>query len=320
MVVMRRLAWLVPCAVLLGAAGCPGTHRDLSQPKRDAEIDPPDATIDVQTTPPVRVLTWNVRNLFNDVRDSPEIDVALETILPTSEYTAKRDAIAAVLATLAADIVVLQEVENQPVLIDLAEAAGGYPHRHITLGNDPRGIDIAVLSRHPIDNVVPHSQESFSSGGQTYKFARDVLEAHFTLNGRKLVLFGIHFKSGTEIADQDKRLAEAEQTRKIVSQVDGADPNALLVVLGDFNTVPGSPPLVALGGAPPSDLTSVTSALPAADRFSVTFGGTPQLYDDQLGDADAIAALDVATVQIDHGAAVNAASDHDPVVATYVIQ
>ncbi len=322
MTAMRSPGFLMAAAVV-GLTGCPGTDRDLGTPPKDAEVPPPDAALDVTSGPePVRILTWNVHNLYNTVRDSPEVAVADEMIVPSAEYQTKLTDIAAVLVGLAPDIAVLQEVENQNVLQDLGDKLTGYPYRHITLGNDPRGIDIALLSRHPYELVVAHDKESFqsSASGKTYTFARDVLEAHFVINGRRLIVLGIHFKSGSEPFDLDKRLAEAEQTRRIALQHEAKDPTTMIVVLGDFNAGPATPPLIALEGEPPSTFQSVTASLQPTDRFSVTFGGTPQLFDDQRADPDAFAALDVSSVKIEHGSAVNAASDHDPVAATYVLE
>jgi predicted extracellular nuclease len=320
---MKRLA-LLASAALIGLAGCPGTARDLSNPVADAEPGPPDAAIDVEAGPaiPVRVLTWNVRNLYNDVKDSPELAVADELVLSTEQYQSKLADIATVLDALAPDIAVLQEVENQNVVSDLGQRLPAHVHRYITQGNDPRGIDIALLSRHPIDQVVSHKAESFSSSasGQSYTYSRDLLEAHFTINGRHLILLGIHFKSGSEPESVDKRLAEAEQTRRHVSQQETKHPTASIVVLGDFNAVPGSPPLAALAGTPPATLVSATATLGPTDRFSVTFGGNPQLFDDQLVNPRAFDALDPASVKIEHGSAVSATSDHDPVVAAYLLQ
>jgi endonuclease/exonuclease/phosphatase family metal-dependent hydrolase len=319
---MRR--FLFALGLSTGLAACPGTQRDLSQATQDAEPDPPDATLDVSVGPTTaRVVTWNVRNLYNDVRDSLEVDVANETILTPAEYQQKLDDIAAVLNGLTPDVVVLQEVENQNVISDLAAKLGGLGHLHITQGNDPRGIDIAMLSRFPIDQVVSHAQETFSSSatGQNFKFARDVLEAHLTIGPRHVIFFGVHFKSGGTAEDIDKRLAESEQTRKLVTQAEGLDPSAASIVLGDFNfnMTANTPALAALSGSTPA-LVSATSGLAAQDRFSVTFGGNPQLYDEQLIDPDAFAALDPASVLIQHGSAVDAAADHDPVAASYVFE
>lgn len=324
MVEMRRLVPLA-AALAIGSTGCPGTERNLdTQPTQDAEPDPPDAALDVTAGEPVpvKVVNWNVQNLFNDVRDSPEIAAADEMILTAAEYQTKLADVSKVLESLSPDIAVLQEVENQPVIADLATALNDYPHLHITQGNDPRGIDIALLSRHPVERVVSHKQEFFQSSatGQTYVFARDVLEAHLIINGRHLVVLGIHLKSGTDAESQDKRLAEAERLREIVDQLQVEDQSSMIVVLGDFNGVPGSAPLTALMGAPPSALASVTADLPPADRYSVTFGGVPQLFDDQLVDADALALLDPGSVSIEHGPTVDAASDHDPVAATYRVK
>ncbi|MBK7585483.1 MAG: endonuclease/exonuclease/phosphatase family protein [Myxococcales bacterium] len=320
---MRRIAALL-LPLSLAVAGCPGTEQDFSTPKKDAEPGPPDAAVDVAPGPPVpvRVMNWNVKNLFNDKRDSLEIKQADETIVPAGEYQAKLDAIAGVIAGEKPDVVILQEVENMAVVNDLGAKLGGYPHRAITQGNDPRGIDIAVLSELPMEIGPSHKGEFFkasSDTGQFFKFARDVLEVHLTVNTRHFALLGIHFKAEDgDPTSAIKRVAEAERTRKIATGIQFGDPAVAIVVLGDFNSTPGSPPLDALAGNP-STFTSSTAAMPAADRYSVTFGGSPQLYDDQLGDPAAATLLDAASVTILHDGAVNTASDHDPVLATYML-
>lgn len=322
---MRRIAaLLVP--LCLAAVGCPGTEQDFSVPTQDAEPGPPDAATDIEAGPPqpVKVMTWNVKNLFNDKKDSPEVTAVDETVLPTAEYQAKLAAIASVVGGVKPDVLMLQEVENQNVVNDLAAKLGGYPHHAITQGNDPRGIDVAVLSALPVQIGPSHKDEYFKASSdptQTFKFARDVLEVHLTVNGRHLALLGIHFKA--EDGDPKsglKRVAEAEQTRKIGTGIRLADPTAAIVVMGDFNSTPGSEPMNALAGIAPFLLSSATEALPAADRYSVTFGGNPELFDDQYCDPVAKSLLDVASVQIVHGGSVNAASDHDPVVAVYGVR
>lgn len=217
---MRRFAaLLVP--LCLAAVGCPGTEQDFSVPTQDAEPGPPDAATDIEAGPPqpLKVMTWNVKNLYNDKKDSPEVAVADETILSTSDYQAKLAAIATVVGGVKPDVLMLQEVENQNVVSDLAAKLGGFPHQAITQGNDPRGIDIAVLSALPFQIGPSHKDEYFKASSdptQTFKFARDVLEVHLNVNGRHLALLGIHFKA--EDGDPKsalKRVAEAEQTRKI---------------------------------------------------------------------------------------------------------
>ena len=319
---MRRIAaLLLPLCWVV--AGCPGTDQDFSVPTKDAEPGPPDAAVDFEAGPPVpvTVMTWNVKNLYNDKRDSLEIAQADETIVSASEYKAKLAAVAAVIAAVKPDVVVLQEVENQVVLDDLGTKLAAYPHRSISQGNDPRGIDIAVLSELPVQIGPSHKGEYFKASTdptQTFKFARDVLEVHLNVNGRHLALLGVHFKA--EDGDPKsavKRIAEAEQTRKIATGISFGNSSAAIVVLGDFNSTPDSDPMKALAGNAPFLVTGATETLATADRYSVTFGGNPQLYDDHRCDPIAKGLLDIASVTIVHDAAVNAASDHDPVVATY---
>ncbi len=324
---MRRVAFIGLLLIGFAGAGCPGSDPDFSQPTVDADTPVPDAAIETGTgvPTPLNITNWNVKNLYNTVRDSPEVAQADEIILGATEYQAKLSGIAKVLNDLKSDVVVLQEVENKNVVKDLAAAAGRFPHQHITTGNDPRGIDIAILSDHPFGPVLSHKDEFFQASSdptRNFKFARDVLEAHLSFNGRHVVLLGVHWKSGTDPDSQLKRLAEAEQTRRIGTQIKFADPSAMVVMLGDFNDVPGSPPMVALGGAAPLEFLSATENVPPNERWSVTFGGA-KLFDDQILDATALSLTDRVfntSVVIQHGAEVDAVADHDPVRVTYQVK
>lgn len=323
---MRRIAaLLLPLSLALVGVGCPGTEQDFSVPGQDAEPGPPDAAVEAEAGPPqpVKVMNWNVKNLFNDKKDSPDVTFVPEEITPTAAYQSKLDAIAGVISGAGPDVVILQEVENQIVVDDLSAKLGSYPNHGITQGNDPRGIDIAVLSKLPFQLGPSHKDEYFKASTdptQTFKFARDVLEVHLNVNTRHFVLLGVHYKAEDgDPTSELKRIGEAEQTRKIATGIRLADQDAAIVVLGDFNSTPGSPPMNALAGSAPLTFESATASMPAAERYSVTFGGNPQLYDDQQLDPVAKALLDPASVTILHDGTVNTASDHDPVLATYLV-
>jgi endonuclease/exonuclease/phosphatase family metal-dependent hydrolase len=325
---MRRIPALVlslslPLALVFSA--CPGPNQDFNVPPPDADTNPPDSAVEAEAGPPqpVKVMTWNVHNFYNDKRDSFEVAEADEMVLTPAEYQTKLTQVSSVVGSVKPDVLVLQEVENQAVIDDLAAKLGGYPNRFITQGNDPRGIDIAVLSELPLQVAPTHRDEFFhpsTDPSQTFVFARDVLEAHFMINTRHFVLLGIHLKAQDGDPKSDlKRLAEAEQVRAIATGIQFGDANAAITVLGDFNDTPGSAPLTALMGSPPFQLTSAAAQVPAAERYSVTFGGNPQLFDDQLSDPIAASKLDPASVTILHSGDVNLASDHDPVIATYMV-
>lgn len=258
--------------------------------------------------------TWNVHNLIDEKFNS---NVAFEGV--DKNYPAHRAAVATVIDSFNPDIFILQEVESQAVLDSLnATLAKPYEHTKLIEGNDPRGIDVAMLSRVPPDKVLSHSSERFLKAGTsspTYGYARDCLELHFTVNGRHLVLLGVHFKS-KDTDDPDKRLAEAQHTRIIANGVAKADPTALVMVLGDMNDYPMTPPLNALMTGTP-EYTDAAAAITNGDGWTYKYGGKVFLIDHELANPELHTRLDPASVHIPHTKAVSTASDHALIVATY---
>ena len=299
------------------AFGCPGTEEHLDEPRVDADVPPPDAPEPV----PLRVADFNAHDFFDDHAD------AVEQVLTAAEYQAKLAAVGAVLLSLAADVVVLQEIESQRVLDDLAAgplASLGYGARVLAPTNDPRGIHVAALSRVAFDKVVSHANDYFTLAGTTtpqHKYARDCLELHLSYGGRQVVLLGVHFRSKVVPDDPDKRLAEAQHTRAVADALTTASPSLAVLVLGDFNDTPGSPPVLAVVGAAPSLFAdSAEKVAPLADAWTYTYSGQHQLIDHQMASPGLALLLDPAAVAIPHGADVGKASDHAPVLATYRIR
>lgn len=270
---------------------------------------------------PLAVLNWNTRDFFNDQRDT---GITNELVLSASEYRAKREAVAAVVQQLAPDVVVLAEVEQLSVLEDLnrGELAGAYPNTALVEGNDPRGIDVGVLSKVPFEKVVSHVEDSFplaGTQGPIYQFVRDCLEIHLRHNGRHVVLLAIHFRSKSPPDIPEKRLAEAQRARAIADAIAAEDPTAAIAVLGDFNDLPGSPPFQAIAGSGASLFEDAASTLAPADAWSYDYRGDLQLIDHQMANPLLRAMLDPGSVKLLHGALVDAASDHAPTLGIYNI-
>ena len=263
------------------------------------------------------VMTWNVRNLFNDQNDSSAPQEEID-----SDWPARRAEVGNVLFALDTDVVVLQEVEHTEVLeeLDTLELMDRYPHISVSEGNDPRGIDVGVMSKYPFDQVVSHAGEVFTQNGSTspnYKFARDAYEVHMTVNQRHVVLIGVHFKA-KDNDDPDKRLAEAQRTRNIANAVAMDDPDAAIIVLGDFNDLPQSPPYEAVALPDPSYRNAALLA-PVADQYTYTFNGTQELVDHVMMNPVADARVDAGTVRIVHGPEAQDASDHSPVIVGFMM-
>jgi endonuclease/exonuclease/phosphatase family metal-dependent hydrolase len=263
----------------------------------------------------VRIATFNTRDLFDDQQDGNE------TVVDRATYVEHMRAVGHVLGALNADIVVLQEVENIRILETLAagEAASlGYVQAVLVPGNDPRGINIGVLSRLTFDSVVSHKADEFPGAGDMHRYARDCLELHRAVKARDLVLLSVHLKSKAVPDDPDKRTAEARHTRVIADSISAADRSAAILILGDMNDVPGSPPLMAVQGRAPESYSDAASVLPGAWTYG--FGRVSELIDHQMMSPVLSPMLDPASVAIPHDDAVERASDHAPLAATYMLR
>lgn len=193
------------------------------------------------------VATFNVHLFFDTVCDSGSCGGNSFESAPTASAFAQRaDQIAEAIAALDADVVLLQEVENQDCLRALSDRLPDYPTAYLGETGFPASVDTALLSRFPLVEIRSHGEAPIPlpDGGETY-FAREFLEAHFERDGRRVIAFVAHFKSKND-DDPARRLAEASEARRIVDAAADANPDALVIMGGDLNDVPGSPPLNAI--------------------------------------------------------------------------
>ncbi|MFB6613687.1 endonuclease/exonuclease/phosphatase family protein [Streptomyces sp. NPDC085524] len=152
---------------------------------------------------------------------------------------------ARVIAEVNADILLTVEVEdrltlhrfNEQVLAGLFEAEP-YPFNMLIDGNDIRGIDVGLFSRHPITSVRSHI---FDKKNSREIFSRDCPEFEIDIDGEPLWLLGNHFKSKRGGGGGDKRKLQGERVAQLYQAA--LERSAHVVVAGDLNDTPGSPPL-----------------------------------------------------------------------------
>lgn len=188
-----------------------------------------------------RIASYNVKNLFDDI-DDPAKDDEGTPAKPAIE----QKALAQVIDASEADVLALQEVENIEVLTEFRDKYGlaeEYPHLVLVEGNDRRGIDVALMSRHPIQNVKSHADKVFEIPGQEPRgFLRDLLQADIEIPQYGPVrFFAAHLASkiGGDRADA-MREAEATAARAIIKEEVKGFPGQRYVVMGDFNDTPDS--------------------------------------------------------------------------------
>lgn len=176
-----------------------------------------------------------------------------------------RDWIARRIAALDADVLCLQEVEDQDALDafhrdDLRRHRCQYPYRVVVEGNDRRRIDVAICSRLPITRI--SSWRFWPDAGGGAVFSRDLLQAEVTApDGKPLRIFVNHLKSQF-IPDEFKlSAAEIERERERIAARRTAQARAIRAILrkqrlttrvvmtGDMNDAPESPALAPLAEA-----------------------------------------------------------------------
>ena len=264
--------------------------------------------------------TFNVRNFF----DADNDPLKLDDVPNPSDVTKKIAALGAALRMIDADVIALQEVENLQILTRLRDDAlsdEGYGEVRLVEGNDPRGIDVALLSRHPVTRQISHKDDHFPGvDGDTvsHGFSRDCLEVDLDVKGRKVTLLINHLRAkGYGSDDAAQRNAQAARVRAIADAILAANAQALLTVVGDLNDVPTSRALTLLmQGNPP--LTDPTSGNPPLQRYTVAWGNKEQV--DYLLLSPALrASLVPGSATAIHTNIFSATSDHFPVKAAFTL-
>lgn len=147
------------------------------------------------------------------------------------------------------DILSVQEVEDIDTLRyfvrhELTKPL--YPHIVLIEGNDPRLIDLGLLSKYPIGAVTSWQHITHSHTPKERVFSRDLLQVEILDHSRSrtlLTLFSTHLKSHFVPFHQDQEKGKKESNEKRKRQADAASwiiekemrPQSKYVVLGDFN-------------------------------------------------------------------------------------
>ena len=192
---------------------------------------------------------YNVENLF-DPADDPVTDDEEFTPDGKMKWTNERldkklENVARAIRSMndndGPDVLGFCEVENRRVLERLVEeflpeGVYGVAHRH---SPDRRGIDVALIYRKSAMNLVRVNAYQVGLGvgaGPT----RDILAVHFEKDGHPFTVLLNHWPSrrGGKQKSEYRRVIAAGVAAKVVDSLYARDPNADVVMMGDFNDEP----------------------------------------------------------------------------------
>jgi len=212
--------------------------------------------------PKLRIMTFNVENMLASF-DFEDDDQGLVSLLDAVSK-ADRDNLIRTYWNMINDenrvftalsikagmpeVICLQEVESLDALNYFHDrylhrfSGIDYPYKALIKGNDPRGINVAVMSQHPIDWMATHQAfmgeiRTAEEVRQERVFRRDCLEVRVLKEGKILPIFVCHFKSMDQSREETKPIREAESmaVRSII-EARFRDPSVQdWLVVGDLN-------------------------------------------------------------------------------------
>ena len=144
-------------------------------------------------------------------------------------------------------VVALQEIEDLTVLeaLVVTDQLADFEYTpYLIEGTDERGINNGFLVRKKL--VPVRSVEAFS--GPNGLTQRPPLVLHTALGETPLFVVNVHLVSAEshESTSLASRTAQAAWVARMVERLQSENPNAEIIVLGDFGSEQASPPLVAI--------------------------------------------------------------------------
>jgi len=201
---------------------------------------------------------YNLENLF-DIYDDPDFDD--DDFLPDSEkkwtyrrYKKKIRRLSKVIRTIGDDgikqppsVIGVAEVENIDVVLDLVESDNlnefNYGIVHYD-SMDERGIEVAFLYRKEHFELLDSKRYTtyFIRDNGEKDYTRDILKVKGKLHGETIYFLVNHWPSrrkGTEETEY-RRVQLANLARNIIEEIQEQEPNAKIIVMGDFNDNPNN--------------------------------------------------------------------------------
>lgn len=203
----------------------------------------------------LRFIAYNVENWLTMDRIIDRREVANQP-KPDSE----KSAVLRILLKNNPDVIGLCEIGTKADLAEIQQAlksAGlDLPHSHYTGGSDTVR-HLGLLSRFPVTSTSSPAQTQYTLEGRNFAINRGILDATIKARGKEYRFVGVHLKSKRSVdgGDQAKmRLQEAHLLRRHIDKILGPNPDANLIVYGDFNDTYRSNTLRAVTGSAAKNL------------------------------------------------------------------
>lgn len=281
---------------------------------------------------PIRVATYNLENYVEANTRSREAK---------SPHSKAR--VQEFIQQLDPDILAVEEIGGEAALRSLQASlhARGLVFRDYEHVNGfDTNVTVGVLSKWPITGRQSRANEGYLLQGRRLRLTRGIVDIEIETPGkRKLIVIAAHLKSKRQssVADEeDMRFQEGIRVRQVVEDRLARDPEAALVVLGDFNDTKDSRSVRSVIGKGRLALVDIRPAESSGDSQS-QLSGKPEprvvtwthyyAKEDSYERIDYILASPALARQLDRSNTRvltspdwGDASDHRPILATFDVK
>jgi endonuclease/exonuclease/phosphatase family metal-dependent hydrolase len=160
--------------------------------------------------------------------------------------------------TMNVDVLAVQEVENIGILkmFNQEHLENLYAYQILVEGNDPRFIDVGILSKLPVGSISSFQTAVHEEDTTQRIFGRDLLEVEIlkpTRTQKLFTLFNTHLKSHFgddensgqgKIKNDTRRRRQAEKVSEIIGS--RTRPDSKYILTGDMNDPPDASPLQSM--------------------------------------------------------------------------
>ena len=188
----------------------------------------------------IKIACWNVQTFFDSVTEGSEYSDFIKNKSWNDEaYRVRLERLASAIKEFDADVVVLEEVENEGVMHDIANFLAGEwnsrkAYSYACFAKEKGGsIGVGILSRLELDSPTVHAMDIRCNSEMPSM--RPLLQVNVLKAGHELTLFVNHWKSmsgGKEETDIWRQRQEELLARRMSESISGNNP---VIACGDFN-------------------------------------------------------------------------------------